>query len=160
MNPETVQLSLYSMIKEADFLTDLSRDVLYTYTEQILLYNDLNPSDIKEVGFEYFGKNSKVLYSDTSKLIMSKNFKEDVLSIYNGISDNYNEECTSLIRIECDSLANKKGVLVEELLNNDSYINDMKTEIESINKALGYYEVIDGLDDDSSKKLFDKIIKE
>ena len=172
MDENELQLSLMSILTDETTIPDISKNVIYNYTELLSKKTNLQDSELSKYFFYNVDDFSSIVdaaLKDDDKMqklllnLYEGNDVKDVLSDL-GIKDittaagGVGEVSVEFIRSTVDEICKKNGIDYESLLTDQSKKELLKGELSGISKGLSYFKAVNGLGDEASDLLFQNFI--
>ncbi len=158
MDENELQVTLQTMFTEKTAITDLSRTIIYKYTEN--LANDSNVDMIKATTTNQFYDNVDELYDDVNSLKEKTDLQENASAIYNGdANDGVSENSAKFLKTAIDEIAASNKMTADELLNNSSNSDKLKNGLASLSKDLSFFRTINTMGEEASEVIYNNLVK-
>ena len=146
------------MFTDEAAVTDLSRAIIYKYTEN--LANNSNVDMIKATSTEQFYNDVDELFNVVDALKETEDLKENVLAVYDGdVSENVSGNAVDFIRTAVDEVAASNNMTANELFEDAANIGKLKDALTSLSKDLSFFRTVNTMGEEASELLYKSIIK-
>ncbi len=176
MDENELQLTLMSILTDETTIPDISKSVIYNYTEGLSKKTNLQDSELSKYFFYNVddfssivnaalkddGKIQKVLLNlyegnDVNSILSDLGIK-DSNSAGSGVTGGVGEVSVEFIRSSIDEICKKNNIDYETLLTDSSKKGLLKEELSGISKGLSYFKAVNGLGNEASDLLFQSFI--
>lgn len=159
MDENELQVTLQSILTNEKILSDYSKSIIYTYTEELAKSTNI---DVLKVSKEaQFFNNVDDFFNTIDALVKSDNLQDNLLTIYDGSSPvtSLSEESTNFVRIAVDKLSEKENVKYDELLTNKAHLNTIKESLTDLSKSLAYFRTVNTMGIEAAQLLLSNALK-
>ncbi len=158
MDENELQVSLQNIFTNDAAVTDLSRNIIYHYTES--LANNTNLDMIKATKIAQFYNNIDNFFNVINSIKENENLQIMASSIYDGdVNEKISSETVDFFRNAIDKIAENNNLTSNELLNNSVNNEKLKKDLSSLAKDLSFFKTVNTMGDKASELLYNGIIK-
>lgn len=178
MDENELQLTLMSLLTDEATIPDLSKDVVYRYTEELSKRGDLSVSEMST----YFYYNVDT-FSDVIDAALAGDTQQILVDIYQGnevtddtlgklinkdlsstdpsvaaIAKSQSEAVIDFVRSSVDKICEKNNTNYETLLTDSSKKGILEEGLNDISKGLSYFKAVSSLGSEASEILFKSFV--
>ena len=158
MDENELQVTLQSILTSETAVSDLSKSIIYNYTES--LANDTNLTILKVSKEVQFFNQVDELFNTVNTLVTKENLQQNVLSIYDGDGvAELGESSVSFVRSVVDSLSKINNATYEDLLTDKSKEKVVKDAFTDLSKSLSYFRTVNTMGMEASQLLYNNLMK-
>lgn len=161
MDSKILQITIKHLYSsDNNTITDISKSVLYNYTELLAKNSGTSIKDIiSSSSVDSFLADSKKVSSSFERIIHSSSWKDDILDIYDGNNiERFDSSSVSVIRNTMEVLSEKKNITSEALLTDSSNDGYLKSELEKVCKSFSFIDSLSAVDSDTSSSILNNLI--
>ena len=133
MDPLTVQANLKNLLEHQTPSTDLTRDILYNFSETSLsgeMFENMSVATVEEL------LSALDDYTSTDKV------QNELLKVYEGKNTELSEANSSFFKSLIDTISNQSGIEQTELLTNSSYSEPLTECLQNVSQTFAYAEAV------------------
>ena len=158
MDENELQVTLQHMFTDQSVISDISKSVIYKYTES--LASESNVDMIKATTTAQFYNNVDELYEDVNSLKEKTDLQENAAAIYDGeVDDSLSSNSVKFIRTAIDEIAASNNMTADELLTNTANSEKLKDGLSSLSKDLSFFRTVNTMGDEAAEVIYSGLIK-
>ncbi len=158
MDENELQVTLQSILTSETAISDLSKSIIYNYTES--LSNDTNLTILKVSKEVQFFNQVDELFNTVNTLITKENLQQNLLSIYdgNGVAE-LGEKSVSFIKTVVESLSKMNNLTYEQLLTDKANEKKVLDSFTDLSRSLSYFRTVNTMGMEASQLLYNNLMK-
>ena len=158
MDENEIQITLKSLITEKTKFSDVTKEIIYNYTEE-LVQSSLGLTPMISKNSEFL-KQVDVIFDTLQSTIKRSDNMETLLKIYDGdVPQDSKKETADFVRSAFDTMAKKLNVNTSDFFTNNSYNGIVIDQMKDLSKSLGFLKMTNNcLGEEQSLKIFDSIM--